>query len=116
MDPLSEVQREILAFRDEREWSKFHTPKNLAATISIEAAELQETMLWKSDAEVTDFLSTAEGKTQVSEELADVLVATLLLCSTAEIDPLAAIRDKLRKNAAKYPLDLVKGRAVERRG
>jgi dCTP diphosphatase len=115
METLKEVQKEVLAFRDEREWSKFHTPKNLAAAIAIEAAELQETMVWRSDREVKQFLKTLQGKTEISEEIADVLIATLLLCSATDVDPMGAISDKLKKNAAKYPSDRVRGRALQHR-
>ncbi len=112
MDSLDDILSQILAFRDERDWGRFHTPKNLAAAMAVETAELQETMLWKSDGEVTGFIATVEGKTVVTDEVADVLIATLLLCLTAGIDPITAIRDKLKKNAARYPSDVVKGKAI----
>jgi len=113
MDSLDETIKEILAFRDEREWSQFHTPKSLAALISIEAAELQETMVWKPDAEVTEFLKTPQGREEVAEELADVLVATLLLCRRAGVEPIEAIHSKLRRNTEKYPSQVVRGKAIQ---
>ena len=113
MDSLDGILSQILAFRDERDWVRFHTPKNLAASMAVETAELQETMLWKSDSEVSDFIATAQGKTEVAEEIADVLIAALLLCITTGIEPITAIQDKLKKNATKYPSDLVKGKAFQ---
>ena len=77
MATLTEVTERILAFRDERDWAQFHTPRNLAAAIAIEAAELQQALLWKSDTEVDDFLRTDKGKAEVGREIADTLIFTL---------------------------------------
>jgi NTP pyrophosphatase (non-canonical NTP hydrolase) len=113
MDSLDETLNQVLAFRNERDWAQFHTPKNLAALVAIEAAELQETMVWKSDDEVVKFINTSNGRAEVAEELADVLFATLLLCNTVGVDPISAIRDKLERNAEKYPSETVKGKAIQ---
>lgn len=113
MDSLAETTAAIVAFRDERDWAQFHTPRNLAAALAIEAAELQEAMLWKTDSEVTTQLSDAKGREQVVAELGDVLIFSLLLCKTIGIDPIPAIRDKLLVNAAKYPVHLAKGSAAK---
>ena len=102
---------EILAFRDERDWAQFHSPKNLAAALAIEAAELQELMLWKTEAEVSEFATSKPGHGKLSDEIADVLIFALLFCEAAGIDPEAAIRRKLEKNAEKYPADKAKGSA-----
>ena len=66
MATLAEVTERILAFRDERDWAQFHTPRNLAAAIAIEAAELQQSLLWKSDTEVDDLLQTDKGECKVT--------------------------------------------------
>lgn len=113
MDRLRNIIAEIVRFRDEREWSQFHTPKNLATALSIEAAELQELMLWKTDKEVADFLATSEGKAQLSAEVADVLIFSLLLCERVGVNPLDAMRSKLQENAIKYPVELAKGNATK---
>lgn len=102
---------EITAFRDERDWAQFHTPKNLAAALAIEAAELQELMLWRTDAEVEELVSSKAHHGRLSDEAADVLIYALLFCRASGIDPAAAIRFKLRKNAEKYPIELAKGKA-----
>jgi NTP pyrophosphatase (non-canonical NTP hydrolase) len=83
----------------------------LSAAIAIEAAELQETMLWKSDAEVLDLLRTAKGRERVSHEIADVMIYLLELSHAAGVDAAEAVRDKLAHNAAKYPVDLARGNA-----
>jgi NTP pyrophosphatase (non-canonical NTP hydrolase) len=108
---LPALVKQILAFRDERDWAQFHTPKNLAAALAIEAAELQELMLWKSKREVTDLIDSKLGHGKLSDEIADVLIYALLFCEAAGVDPSAAIRIKLAKNAEKYPVHLAKGLA-----
>jgi NTP pyrophosphatase (non-canonical NTP hydrolase) len=111
MDP--NLTREILAFRDERDWAQFHTPKNLSAALAIEVAELQELMLWKDDSDVAELMASKPGHGKLSDEIADVLIYALLFCESASIDPEAAIRIKLKKNAEKYPVDRAKGSAAK---
>ena len=103
MSDISELQHEALAFRDARDWAQFHNAKDLAAGLSIEAGELLECFLWK-DAKSAD-------PAKVREELADVLIYALLLAHEAKVDLPSAIREKLAKNALKYPVDKAKGRA-----
>jgi NTP pyrophosphatase (non-canonical NTP hydrolase) len=110
---LSDLLSEILEFREARDWAQFHTPRNLAAALSIEAAELQETMLWKTDAQVRSLLDDPDRSRAVQHELADILVYALLLCHSAGVDPASAIREKLTINAAKYPVDLARGNATK---
>jgi|GEM_PF-1619682 len=76
----------VARFRDDRDWSQFHTPKNLAAAIAIEAAELQERFLWKTDQEITETLADPAGRAGVVEELADVFMFALLMADRLEID------------------------------
>ena len=108
---LPALVKQILAFRDERDWAQFHTPKNLAAALAVEAAELQELMLWKGKEEVDHLVSSKNGHGKLSDEIADVMIYALLFCDAAGIDPGAAVRIKLKKNAEKYPVDLAKGSA-----
>jgi NTP pyrophosphatase (non-canonical NTP hydrolase) len=103
MSDISSLQKEALAFRDARDWAQFHNAKDLAAGLSIEASELLECFLWK-DAKSAD-------PAKIREELADVLVFALLLAHEAKIDIPSAMREKLAKNAIKYPVDKAKGRA-----
>ena len=97
----------IVAFRDARDWSQFHNPKDLAAGLAIEAAELQELFLWKKPEEVADAVS--EKRERISEELADITWFLLLLSHEMDIDLLDAVAAKYEKNAAKYPVDKAKG-------
>jgi NTP pyrophosphatase (non-canonical NTP hydrolase) len=101
MSDISALQKEALAFRDARDWAQFHNAKDLAAGLSIEASELLECFLWK-DAKSAD-------PAKIREELADVLVYALLLAHEAKIDIPSAVRDKLAKNAIKYPVEKAKG-------
>lgn len=102
-DSLSALTRQIVSFRDAREWAQFHDPKNLALALSIEAAELNEHFLWKEAGD-----ARAEG---VYEELADVLIYALLLAHHYGADAGALVRDKLRVNEEKYPVERPRGRA-----
>ena len=98
----------LLAFRDERDWKQFHDPKNLACALSIEAAELNELFLWKNATE-----SREADVERVREEVADVLAYALLLCNEFDIDPEAAVLDKVAANATKYPVDLARGTSAK---
>ena len=111
MSTLGDLLRDVVAFRDERDWGQFHTPKNLAAALAIEASEIQEELLWKTDKDVGDALTEPDSRQRLEDEIADVLIYALLLCDSAGVEPSSAIRAKLRKNAAKYPVDLAHGNA-----
>jgi NTP pyrophosphatase (non-canonical NTP hydrolase) len=111
MHELQDLLQKIVGFRDQRNWKQFHSPRNLAAALAIEAGELQETMLWKTDHEVTELLETAEGRTSIAREIADVLIYSLLLCDATGIDPMTAIGEKLVENERKYPAELSRGKA-----
>lgn len=104
---LDDLTRQIIAFRDARDWKQFHTAKNVAASISIEAAELLELFQWSSDATVDDDL--ARRKDDVERELADILIYCLLLAHDAGIDPRTAIERKLAENERKYPAERARG-------
>ena len=103
MSDIKILQSEALAFRDERDWAQFHNAKDLASGLSIEAGELLECYLWKKPEQA--------DATKVKEEIADVLIYTLLLAHEAKIDLAEAVRAKLKRNADKYPVDKAKGRA-----
>ena len=104
---MEEVLARIRKFRDDRDWMQFHDPKNLAVSISIEAAELLELFQWKTGEEASRY--AAENKERVSEEMADVAIYLLELADNVGIDLTKAIDAKLRKNAEKYPVKKAKG-------
>lgn len=104
MKAQSEIQSIIAAikrFRDARDWEKFHDAKNLAICLNVEAAELLEVFLWK-DAEEAD-------PARLKDELADVFYSAFLLADKFGLDVGQIVREKLRKNAAKYPVRKAKG-------
>lgn len=92
---------EIIEFQKERDWKKFHTPENLAKSISIEAAELLEHFQWGKDYDIDE----------VSEELADVLIYCMYMADSLDLNIEGIIRNKMAKNAVKYPIDKAKGNA-----
>jgi dCTP diphosphatase len=107
-EPLLELLR---TFRDDRDWKQFHNPKDLAAAIAIEAGELQEHFLWKTTEEVAADLAVSGRRQAVVDELADVLICTLLLADCLGVDIDAAVRSKTAANARKYPVSKAKGTA-----
>ena len=104
---IEELQATLRQFADERDWGQFHTPKNLAASLSIEAAEVLEHFQWLTDEQSRQL--TDEQREQVGHEIADVLLYLLQLSDQLGIDPLAAARGKLAINAANYPVDKARG-------
>ena len=106
---MEDVLKKILEFRDARDWKQFHTPKELAISISLEANELLECFQWKTPDEVEKFINSDE-KVRLEEEVADVAIYLMLLCEAAEIDLKEAIVGKLRKNNEKYPVEKSKGK------
>ena len=108
-DALQALQKALREFARERDWEQFHSPKNLATALSVEAAELLEHFQWLTD-EQSRTLDDAK-RTAVGEELADVLLYLLQLADKLDIDPLQAAERKLRLNAEKYPPDRARGRS-----
>ena len=103
---MEEIQRRLRKFSDQREWGRFHTPRNLATSISLEAAELLEKFQWKLD----DKLSKKELE-EIKEEAADVFIYLLEFCRITNIDLIAASKAKIATNAKRYPISKSKGKA-----
>ena len=106
---LRELTARVLRHRDEREWAQFHTPKELAVSLVVEAGELLSLMQWKSGEELRAALD--KRREELRDELADVLHSTLLLASDLGVDLGAALEQKLAKDAQKYPVEKSRGRA-----
>jgi len=96
---LKDLIKDILKFRDDRNWKQFHTPSNLAKSISIEAAELLENFQWGADYDIDN----------VKEELADVLIYCMLMAESLNLDIEEIIEAKIIKNGNKYPVNKSKG-------
>ncbi len=97
-------------FRDEREWGKFHNPKDLSVDLIIEAAELLERFRFKSEKEISALLSNPQKRGEISDEMGDVLLALVLLSDCCQIDMSEAFFKKLEKTSRRYPAGLVKGK------
>ncbi len=103
MENFDSLISEIVRFRDERDWEQFHNSKDLAIALSLEASELLEIFLWKKNEEF--------NSDKLKEELADVLMYALLLANKHHLDVHEIIRDKIKRNSEKYPVDKAKGTA-----
>lgn len=96
---MNELTKKIIEFSAERDWDQFHSPENLAKSISIESGELLECFQWNNNFDLDE----------VKEELADILNYCLLLANKLHLDPKQIILDKMEKSAKKYPIEKAKG-------
>lgn len=106
---IPELTRQLRQFASDRDWQQFHTPKNLAMALAVEAAELQEIFQWLTPEQSSHL--PADEKVRVAREIADVLLYLLRLSDVMEIDVEQAAWDKLSLNADKYPAEKVRGKA-----
>ncbi len=107
VDSLQALRDSINTFVTERDWSQFHTPKNLAMAMIVEAAELVEHFQWDTPQESQNL--TAEKREAVSHELADTFVYLLRIAEVLDIDLIVAANQKIALNIKKYPADKVRG-------
>ena len=108
MPTIHDAIAALTKFRDARDWAQFHDSKNLALALSIEAAELNELFLWTKDHNLPQ-----EKLEQLKEELADVLAYALLLGHHYGLDLEEVVREKVKKNGEKYPVEKAKGSATK---
>jgi NTP pyrophosphatase (non-canonical NTP hydrolase) len=101
---------QLIEFRREREWEQFHKPKDIAVSLSIEAAELLEWFQWQTDADIEKKL-ISDKRQQLEDEVADVAVYLSYLCHDLGVDIDDAIANKMIKNRQKYPIEKAKGNA-----
>ena len=97
---MKHLQQKIIEFRDARNWKQFHTPKDLAISLSLEAGELLENFQWKSSEE-----AVKTNLENIKDEIADVVIYALLLSHELGIDVEKAVIDKINKNEQKYPIE-----------
>ena len=95
---LEALQAMVVKFRDDRDWKQYHTPKDLAISVSLEASELLEIFQWSRDE-----LWQRERLGEIKEELADVMIYAMMLADILDIDIREIIPEKLKKNERKYP-------------
>ncbi|MFT3818270.1 MAG: nucleotide pyrophosphohydrolase [Rubrivivax sp.] len=110
-DSLTDLARQLEQFAKDRDWQQFHSPKNLASALTVEAAELLEHFQWLTE-EQSRNLSPAK-RDAAGAEVADVLLYLIQLAGALGIDPIAAAQAKLKLNAQKYPVDLARGNSAK---
>ena len=108
---ISYLSSQVREFLEERDWGKYHNPKDVAESISIEAGELLQLFQWVKPEDSLQFKSDSSKVQRIREELADVVLYCLSLASTLGIDLTTAILDKIKQNKVKYPASLYKGKA-----
>ncbi|MDK0522811.1 nucleotide pyrophosphohydrolase [Streptomyces sp. ML-6] len=98
------LQRRLAAFAAARDWGRYHTPKNLAAALSVEASELVEIFQWLTPEESARVMESPGTAHRVADEVADVLAYLLQFCEVLGIDPLEALAEKIDRNEARFPV------------
>ena len=107
-DSLAELKLKLAQFVEARDWAQFHSPKNLAMAMIVEAAELVEHFQWTTEAESLEL--SAAKREQVGHELADTFVYLLRICQVLDIDLIAVTNQKIALNALKYPVEKARGK------
>lgn len=108
---LDELKMTLQQFADERDWDQFHSPKNLAMALSVEAAELLEHFQWLTEAKSKAI--SPDVLRHVAEEIADIQIYLVRLADKLNVDIDQAVKNKLESNARKYPPDLARGSAAK---
>ncbi|MCU7497557.1 MAG: nucleotide pyrophosphohydrolase [Ignavibacteria bacterium] len=108
---MEELKKLLIEFREERDWSQFHSPKNLAMALSVEVSELLEIFQWKTEEESANLDSLQHRHAE--EEIGDIMVYITFICDKLNIDPVEAAKKKMEINRKKYPVELAKGNAVK---
>ena len=104
---MDSIEMDIIKFRDERDWKQFHNARTLAASIVIESAELLELFQWAKDEEIEKIVKKKLHK--IKDEIADIYVYLVILAHDLNINLQDAVKEKMKKNAQKYPVDKAKG-------
>jgi dCTP diphosphatase len=107
---LADLRRRVAEFNAARDWEQFHTPKDVSAAIAIEAAELMEHFLWRTDGQAAAALQDEDKRAAVVDELADVLLYALVLANALDVDVSAAVLAKLERNETRFPVEKWRGR------
>ena len=108
MSDINDLQKELVRVRDERDWLQFHTPKDLAMSVAIEAAELMEHFQWKNAEEVLKHIKTDKAQ-EIEEEIADVFIYLMYLADVLNIDLAKITAQKIKKIEKRLPVEKTKG-------
>jgi len=108
-DSIKYLKTLVAKFRDERDWKRYHNPKDLAISIMIEAAELLELFQWRSEDEINELIKNEKFINAIKKEMADILIYFLSLADVLNIDLGIAVIEKLKENSIKYPAESASG-------
>ena len=106
MSEIDDLTTAIREFAQQRDWERFHTPKNLAMALSVEVAELVELFQWLTPEESAALVDTPEGRAAIEDEIADIAIYLLRLADVMGVDVAAAIEAKIDRNARRFPKPL----------
>ena len=107
MSELTNMQKRIVDFRDARDWKQFHNPKDMAISLSLEAAELLEHFQWKDSKEINDYVK--KNKPAIADELVDVMYWVLLMANDIDVDITECFEKKMKHNESKYSIEKARG-------
>jgi dCTP diphosphatase len=110
---VEELKSEVAGFIAARDWERYHSPKNLAMSIAIEAAEIMEHFQWLTVEEATEAMRDAKVKVEVEDEIADVMIYCLSFANQTGIDVSEVVKAKLERNEGRFPVDKIRGYGVE---
>ena len=110
MKNIKDLTKEIIAFRNARNWKQFHNPKDVSLSLVLEAGEVMELFQWKNNEEMKEYIRLKKNRDRIGEELADVLYWVLLMSYDLKINILDALDKKIEQNRKKYPVEKAKGR------
>ena len=111
-DSIHDLTRAVRAFAEARDWEQFHTPKNLVMALSVEVAELAEHFQWLTPEEARELARDEDVHPELASEVADIAIFLLRLADVLEVDVPAAVRTKLERNEARFPVERIRGRAT----
>jgi NTP pyrophosphatase (non-canonical NTP hydrolase) len=112
MSEIQELRQIVKKFVSERDWNKFHSPKNLSMSISIEAAEIMELFQWYTNDESNSPNFIEEHRNQIEDEIADVFIYLLSFVNVCNIDLKNAVVSKMKRNETRFPIEKVKGKLI----
>ena len=107
---LDNLKSYVEHFVEERDWSQFHSPKNISMALAIEASELMDLFKWDTEKDSNEKMSKSTPRQEASDELADIMIYAIAFANRNNIDISSAIEQKMQKNEQKYPVNQYKGR------
>ncbi|TNF32547.1 MAG: nucleotide pyrophosphohydrolase [Gammaproteobacteria bacterium] len=110
---ITKLQSALADFARDRDWDQFHTPKNLASALAVEAAEILELFQWLTPEQSLAIRDNPKEKQHAADEIADTLIYLLRLADKLDIDIESAVAAKMLRNAEKYPVELARGNATK---